>query len=47
MTPREWIDGVTKSGTLRAEKIGEHNFNVDCSPECDWVLLRAQPARRR
>ena len=47
MTPREWIDGVTKSGTLRAEKIGEHNFNIACSPECDWVLLRAQPARRR
>jgi 4-amino-4-deoxy-L-arabinose transferase-like glycosyltransferase len=46
MTPREWIDGVTKSGTLRAEKIGEHNLNIACSPKCDWVLLRAQPARR-
>jgi hypothetical protein len=46
MSPMQWIDGVTKSGTLRAEKIGEHNFNVACSPECDWVLLRAQPARR-
>jgi 4-amino-4-deoxy-L-arabinose transferase-like glycosyltransferase len=47
MSPRQWSDGVTKSGTLRAEKIGEHNFNLSCSPECDWVLLRAQPARRR
>ena len=45
MTPRRWTDGVTKSGTLRAEKIGEQNFNASCSPECDWVLLRAQPAR--
>jgi 4-amino-4-deoxy-L-arabinose transferase-like glycosyltransferase len=47
MTPRECIDGVTKSGTLRAEKIGEQNFNIACSPECDWVLLRAHPARPR
>ena len=36
---------MTKSGMLRAEKIGEQNFNASCSPECDWVLLRAQPAR--
>ena len=45
MTPRRWTDSVTKSGTLRAEKIGEQNFNASCSPDCDWVLLRAQPAR--
>jgi 4-amino-4-deoxy-L-arabinose transferase-like glycosyltransferase len=45
MTPKRWRDGVTKSGLLRAEKIGEQNFNASCSPECDWVLLRAQPAR--
>jgi len=45
MSPKRWIGGVTKSGTLRAEKIGEQNFNASCSPECDWVLLRAQPAR--
>jgi 4-amino-4-deoxy-L-arabinose transferase-like glycosyltransferase len=45
MTPNRWRDGVTKSGMLRAEKIGEQNFNASCSPECDWVLLRAQPAR--
>ncbi|HEX2490418.1 MAG TPA: glycosyltransferase family 39 protein [Blastocatellia bacterium] len=45
ITPKRWRDGVTKSGLLRAEKIGEQNFNASCSPECDWVLLRAQPAR--
>jgi len=45
MTPKRWRDGVTKSGLLRAEKIGEQNFNASCSPECEWVLLRAQPAR--
>jgi 4-amino-4-deoxy-L-arabinose transferase-like glycosyltransferase len=45
MTPKRWRDGVTKSGLLRAEKIGEQSFNASCSPECDWVLLRAQPAR--
>ncbi len=45
MTPKRWTDSVTKSGTLRAEKIGEQNFNASCSPDCDWVLLRAQPAR--
>jgi 4-amino-4-deoxy-L-arabinose transferase-like glycosyltransferase len=45
MTPMRWRDGVTKSGLLRAEKIGEQNFNASCSPECDWVLLRAQLAR--
>jgi len=45
MTPKRWREGVTKSGLLRAEKIGEQNFNASCSPECDWVLLRAQPAR--
>jgi 4-amino-4-deoxy-L-arabinose transferase-like glycosyltransferase len=47
MTPKQWTDGVTKSGTLRAEKLGEQNFNATCSPECDWVLLRAQPAANR
>lgn len=47
LSPKQWIDGVTKSGTLRAEKIGEQNFNASCSPECDWVLLRARPAQYR
>jgi hypothetical protein len=42
ITPKQWTDGVTKSGTLRAEKLGEQNFNASCSPECDWVLMRAQ-----
>jgi 4-amino-4-deoxy-L-arabinose transferase-like glycosyltransferase len=47
ITPKQWIHGVTKSGTLRAEKLGEQNFNAACSPECDWVLLRARPAQFR
>lgn len=45
MSPKQWSDGVTKSGTLRAEKIGEQEFNAACSPECDWALLRAQKNR--
>ncbi len=45
MSPRRWSDGVTRSGTLRVEKIGEQVFNAACSPECDWVLLRAQKNR--
>jgi hypothetical protein len=45
MSPKRWSDDVTKSGTLRAEKIGEQEFNAACSPECDWVLLRAQKNR--
>ncbi len=44
MTPRRWSDDVTRSGTLRAEKIEEQNLNAACSPDCDWVLLRARMA---
>ncbi len=39
---KRWSDGVTESDKLVAEKLGEHNFNARCSPECDWVLLRAR-----
>jgi 4-amino-4-deoxy-L-arabinose transferase-like glycosyltransferase len=42
MSPRRWGDGLMKSANLRVEKIGEQGFNASCSPECDWVLLRAQ-----
>jgi 4-amino-4-deoxy-L-arabinose transferase-like glycosyltransferase len=45
MSPRRWGDGLMKSANLRVEKVGEQGFNASCSPECDWVLLRAQPVR--
>jgi len=42
MSPKRWSGGLMKSTNLRVEKIGEHEFNASCSPDCDWVLLRAQ-----
>ncbi len=39
---KRWCDGVIKAGNLRTEMIGEQNFKARCSPDCDWVLLRAQ-----
>jgi hypothetical protein len=45
ISPRRWSDDVTKSGTLRAEKLGEQGFNGACSPGCDWVLIRAEKNR--
>jgi 4-amino-4-deoxy-L-arabinose transferase-like glycosyltransferase len=42
MSPKRWGDGPMKSMILRVEKIGEQEFNAGCSPECDWVLLRAR-----
>ena len=42
MSPKRWGDGLMKSANLRVEKIGEQGFKASCSPECDWVLLRAQ-----
>jgi 4-amino-4-deoxy-L-arabinose transferase-like glycosyltransferase len=42
MSPKRWSGGLMKSTNLRVEKIGEHEFNASCSPECDWMLLRAQ-----
>jgi len=47
MSPKRWRDGLMKSANLRVEEIGEQGFNASCSPECDWVLLRAQPVRYR
>lgn len=41
-SPKRWSDGVTKSEKLITENLGEQNFNAKCSPECDWVLLRAR-----
>jgi 4-amino-4-deoxy-L-arabinose transferase-like glycosyltransferase len=42
MSPKRWGDGLMKSANLLVEKIAEQGFNAGCSPECDWVLLRAQ-----
>lgn len=41
-SPKRWSDGVTNSEKLTTEKLGEQNFNARCSPDCDWVLLRAR-----
>src|SRR5262245_9685673 len=42
ISPKRWSDGVTKAEKLQVENIGEQEFNANCSPECDWVLLRAR-----
>lgn len=39
---KRWVDGLQKSEKLLTEKLGEQNFNARCSPDCDWVLLRAR-----
>lgn len=39
---KRWVDGLQKAEKLLTEKLGEQNFNARCSPDCDWVLLRAR-----
>ena len=39
---KRWVDGLVKSEKLLTEKLGEQNYNARCSPDCDWVLLRAR-----
>jgi len=39
---KRWRDGVMKSEKLQTEMIGEQKLNAQCSPDCDWVLLRAR-----
>lgn len=39
---KRWIEGITRSEKLVAEKVAEQNYNARCSPDCDWVLLRAR-----
>jgi hypothetical protein len=41
-SPKRWSGGVTASEKLTTEKLGEQNFIGNCSPDCDWVLLRAR-----
>jgi 4-amino-4-deoxy-L-arabinose transferase-like glycosyltransferase len=47
MSPRRFGDYLMKDAILSLEKLGEQKFNAACSPDCDWVLLRAQSARFR
>jgi 4-amino-4-deoxy-L-arabinose transferase-like glycosyltransferase len=47
MSPRRFGDYLMKDPILAMEKVGEQKFNAACSPDCDWVLLRAQSARYR
>jgi hypothetical protein len=39
---KRWVEGITKSEKLVTEKVAEQNYNARCSPDCDWVLLRAR-----
>jgi 4-amino-4-deoxy-L-arabinose transferase-like glycosyltransferase len=39
---KRWVEGVTKADKLRSEIIAEQNYKARCSPDCDWVLLRAR-----
>ncbi|MEO6726391.1 MAG: glycosyltransferase family 39 protein [Blastocatellia bacterium] len=41
-SPKRWSDAVVNSDKLTTEKLGEQNFSARCSPDCDWVLLRAR-----
>lgn len=41
-SPRRWEEGITKSEKLIVERLGEQRFVANCSPDCDWVLLRAR-----
>ncbi|HEU0185063.1 MAG TPA: glycosyltransferase family 39 protein, partial [Blastocatellia bacterium] len=47
MTPRQFGDYLMRYPNLSFEKIGEQRFNASCSPDCDWMLLRAQATRYR
>lgn len=38
---KRWMDGLTHADKLRAEVLGEQPLGARCSPDCDWVLLRA------
>ncbi len=42
VSKKRWVEGVIGSEKLNVEKLGEQNFNARCSPDCDWVLLRAR-----
>ncbi|MDX2034428.1 MAG: glycosyltransferase family 39 protein [Blastocatellia bacterium] len=41
LSRRRWVDGLLRADQLRAEALGEHPLGARCSPDCDWVLLRA------
>lgn len=42
VSPKRWSEPVASAEKLTTEKLGEQNFNARCSPDCDWVLLRAR-----
>jgi 4-amino-4-deoxy-L-arabinose transferase-like glycosyltransferase len=42
VSKKRWIEGVTGSEKLSVETLGEQNFQSRCSPDCDWVLMRAR-----
>lgn len=39
---RRWLGGLNETSQVKLEKLGEQKRNLSCSPDCDWVLLRAQ-----
>jgi 4-amino-4-deoxy-L-arabinose transferase-like glycosyltransferase len=42
VSKKRWIEGVIGSEKLSVETLGEQNFQSRCSPDCDWVLMRAR-----
>ena len=41
-SPARWAAGLTASNKVRTEELGRQELHARCSPDCDWVLLRAQ-----
>jgi 4-amino-4-deoxy-L-arabinose transferase-like glycosyltransferase len=39
---KSWANGINETPHMTFEVLGEQKRNRDCSPECDWVLQRAQ-----
>jgi 4-amino-4-deoxy-L-arabinose transferase-like glycosyltransferase len=43
LSHKRWMNDLTSAPKLRTEVLGEQALHVRCSPDCDWVLLRAYP----
>ncbi len=41
LSRRRWLNGLLQTDKFRAESLGEQALGARCSPDCDWVLLRA------
>lgn len=45
VTARPWVSHVKRYQTLKVSELFEQKRNTECSPDCDWVLLRAEKAK--